>query len=1024
MYVYDQNKQVKVRPDGTTRPIGIAPPIAAPEIEYGVPAWVNIVDGQAATNWTASGGASAPSANDRIAATSITKILYNSGSTGWCCIVPSIPTPLFVDRMQLILSGTETVIAREYHPSAGPSTTVAAIQYDIGTSGLCDIVLTAPILPLLERNSVLFLNGVEYVRVLAVILSPDGTTYSIRCSTTTTVAATQTVAFSASIFTYTTITHANGDSIAKKFISLAQSTAVIGLAIYTPPSPLDISTAGGRPINPANDYLSIQLNGAFAATSLIQVALTMGSPSGFSFSTPSNSLVWTIPVDPAWTYAAAWFEIILPISAAKVVGLNPSLSSIGGLVVGVTETTGFNWGVGDAYLFGTYGPVIQPNSPVGYVYQYRYRDSTTGAHSVPGPQTRYQIFPLRESVIITTVAASGLFAFVDTADIYRAGGLITPPAATTTLYVGSTSNGGSLTDTIPDDAVLALDQPPDLTSLQPWPILQLPIKGTASIIGTHLSITGGSAVFDQNMLSNTAININGVEYLTYGQPTDNSNVFLTQSGGLQASTFSIPSPTLAGQTLPYAFGPLEGPFAPVVFALGDPINGGNLYFSNTSDADSASDTNFLEESVPSSDLVSGNVWNGLVFVGTEDDIFCTRYSYLTTLGASTNTSFQWSRVPSPSGIWSRWACCHTPIGVAFLGRDGIYIATDNGAVSITDEKLYGLFPHAGQAATPIVQGATVTVFPVDMTRPQFLRLSYCDEELRFTYSDTQGTFFTLIYQIYKKRWFLDGYADNLSFHYLEELPAVATGGAAATHSQSILALDIQSNQIVRMGGNTDNGALITSLVLIPSLDGGDERSQKLYVDSMTQAGGGAGTITVRPVFNSGQVIPYPDSPVAVSAATIQNQQNMASQGDLSLYRNAGALFIWTGGPAGPNLFAWEVSGFVQPYLSKFFVTQYISLSFPGWKHHRRMYPALISNHPVLLTIKTQDGRTYGPYTIPSTGGQFRILPQMLDQTIKDLAFSYQLDGQGNTFALFPSDFTIETKQWNEDSFISLAVFKA
>lgn len=146
--------------------------------------------------------------------------------------------------------------------------------------------------------------------------------------------------------------------------------------------------------------------------------------------------------------------------------------------------------------------------------------------------------------------------------------------------------------------------------------------------------------------------------------------------------------------------------------------------------------------------------------------------------------------------------------------------------------------------------------------------------------------------------------------------------------------------------------------------------------------------------------------------------------DLVLYRNIAVKVAWTGGPAGPRFYSTESSGFIQPYLSNFFIIQFIPFSFPGWKHLRRMYPALISCGPVLLTIKTQDGRIYGPYTIPSTNGQYKILPQMLDHGIKDLAFSLQLDGQGKSFAFFPQDFTCEVKQWVEETYINLAVFKA
>lgn len=1021
MYVYDQLKQVKVRPDGVTRPIGVAPPLYAPVTEYGIPNSVEIADGQTTTGWTASGGASAPALGTRVTDT-IGQILYNTGSTGWCCIVPSSGNNQYADRMQLTINaggGTaESVVIREYHPSAGANTTVAAIFYDVGTSGMCSLILTSYPAGVVERNSVIALgSGPTYCRVLEVNLSPDGSTYSLRLSTaSTTIAASATVVFNPSLYVYTVNAHSASEAIVRKFIGVT-GTAATGEVQFLAAAAVNASVAGGRPIDPANDYFHITLYFPAGATATsVQVAINFTN-GAFSFTAATDCYLFTIPQGSDNTYDPGYYEVILPLSSAQVLGNVTNLNAVWGVAVQYTGNC-IDMSVADCYLFGTYGPLIQPNSPEGYVYQYRYRDSTTGDHSVPGPQTRYQLYPLREDVIITTVAASGLFGFIDTCDIYREGGLITEPTVTTTLYVGSTSSGGTYTDELSDDTVLALNQPPDLAALQPWPTLGLVINGTCDVVGTSI-IT--ASTLNQAMLNNTVININGVDFLTYGQPPNSSTVQLTQSGGNQIGVpFTISSPTYAGQPLPYAFGPLEGPFAPVVFALGDPINGGLLYYCNPSDADSASDQNTLEVSTPSSNLVSGAVWNGLVFVGDQDTIFCTRYSYLTTLGASTNTSFQWNKVPSPSGIWSRWACCATPLGMAYLGRDGIYIATDSGAVSITDEKLYSLFPHEGQQAIPILEG-TLTVNPVDMTRYNFLRMSYCDGELRFVYPGLGGNFHTLIYQIYKKRWFDNTYNHHLGYHYLEEFPAQANLGSL---SQSILALDVQGNAIVQMGGDTDEGNVITSRVMLPSQDGGDERSQKLYVDAMIQAGG-SGTIGVQAAFNSNQTLtPVGAINIVTSGIVQQFQENLASLAQLALYRNVGALFTWTGGPDGPQLYAYEVSGYIQPYLSQFLVTQFITLSFPGWKHMRRAYPALISVAPVLLTIKTQDGRTYGPYVIPSTNGQFRVLPQMLDQTIKDLAFAFQLDGQGNTFALFPSDFVIETKQWNEDSYISLAVFKS
>jgi hypothetical protein len=372
--------------------------------------------------------------------------------------------------------------------------------------------------------------------------------------------------------------------------------------------------------------------------------------------------------------------------------------------------------------------------------------------------------------------------------------------------------------------------------------------------------------------------------------------------------------------------------------------------------------------------------------------------------------------------------------VAFLGRDGIYVATDGQSVNITDEKLYPMFQHDGAPAIPVVRGGE-TIYPVDMTQPKYLRMSYCDECLRFSYVDTNGTFHTLRYEIYKKRWFLDTYADPVLLNYLVEatsnLPtdgilygwlALAPGQLDYPYglTQEILQL-AKDNGVMLSGGNTDNGMAIASIVLTPSLDGGDERVQKLYVDVMNQADG-VGTVQF--------VLGY-DNATSFSPALLFSPLGVLNQflssistiGGLKVYRNICAKYTWTGGPSGPRLYAWEPSGYLQPYLLQKLTTQFLSLSFPGWKHMRRMYPALASTAPSLFTIVTQDGRTFGPYTIPSTGGQYRILPQMLDQNLKDLAFQFQLDGQGSNVALFSDDWVIETKEWNEDTYIRLAVLK-
>jgi hypothetical protein len=868
----------------------------------------------------------------------------------------------------------------------------------------------------------------EVIRVLEVVPTPDATGYSIRCSTTATHAAGDTVTGQISWLVYTTVNHLAAETITSKFVEINQPAPVAPATSVTGGAHLqaniNASLANNRAIDPANDWLHISVWLQFPQNVMsFQVLVNMDVPFNPSFSSPGNSYIWTIPATDLPGGASTWGEIVLPISSADRTGteLDLTLAQITGMAVQVESSGATEWGFDWWYLFGTYGPTIQPNAPTGYQYGSRNRDVSTGAKSVLSPLTRYALFPLREGVVVTP--QNTLTPGVDTLDIYRFGGTLSQP-----FFVGSVQNAvppaaaNSFTDTLDDATVLKINQPADPTQLQPWPTLDTPWQGEAKVVGTTVIWTKGTQ-FNTSLVSGSIILINGVAFQTYGPPRSSTMLELTQSAGyLATANFSIASPTLAGQALPFAFGPLEGPFAPVIFALGDPKNGGTLYFTNFSDGDSASDINSLELAPPGNDLISGAVWHGMAFAGNRDEIFVVRYSYLTTLGVSPAASgvptYQWNKISAPSGIWSRWACTACPLGIAYLGRDGIYIATDTQAVNISDEKLYGLFPHDGVAAKPLI-GLTNVVYPVDMTKVNYLRLSYCDECLRFSYIDTQLNFNTLIFQIPRKRWLINNFTGGIGASYLTE------GNLSGPLDQEILMLQFANQAIAKEGGNNDNGADINSVVLTPSDDGGDQRAQKLYVDLMMQADG-EGTVNLALSYDNAASF-SPVSSLSVTGGTGQVTQfliNIDSLADLSLHRNVGVKMDWFGGPAGPRIYAVEPTGFVQPYLTSRFVTQFIPFSFPGFKQIRRFYPALISTTDVLFTIQTQDGRTFGPYTIPSTNGQYRNLPMIVDHACKDLSFALQLDGAGSPFAFFPGDFIAEVKEWTEQTYVKLAIFKA
>ncbi len=205
MYIADSAAMYKVNRSGTAHTVGLADPTTPPTTELSTLVFGTEANFQSTVGWTVDGTilTTAPATTHRVDISTVTttKVLYDSGSIGWCSVV--LPaTALSVLGVGAILTVVTAgpvftpIIVHEVY-KASSSVKIASVLYDSGTSGLCTIQPDQPVDELLY-NSVVLLNGTIYSRILSVVDGPNGTR-SFRCNTSGTVSAGQSLAVVGSI---------------------------------------------------------------------------------------------------------------------------------------------------------------------------------------------------------------------------------------------------------------------------------------------------------------------------------------------------------------------------------------------------------------------------------------------------------------------------------------------------------------------------------------------------------------------------------------------------------------------------------------------------------------------------------------------------------------------------------------------------------------------------------------------------------------------------------------------------------
>jgi hypothetical protein len=928
MYVADSSAMYKVTYNGSavsTHKVGVAPPTVGPTVELNTPGIIGQpVSGSIFTAGAVAGGlwtndgvvAGAITNGNRVTGVTVTKILYDSGTSGWCSIVPSSMANLGPGALLNTLTAlnTEYVMIWEVYRASSPGTsnTVATILYESGSTGTC-VVVPSGSTPELKRNSVVRLNGgANYFRVTEVMTGPNNTVLAFRCNTgATTISAGQSFEIVSSFRAYTvtqldTSTTIQSDTLKSTF---TPGATVIGTVTYTPAAALDLTFSGSvafqdldythfsfktadlsqivqiralydvddgtfnknyyyRAITPSDLVTAAKATQTTLSTKAVQTQnriisrgidrlpndsgdfSTIGDSSNFSDKvdlpdSPDHNV--DSPRDQTGTGDSQWSEVRFRRGDCTRVGTDWSKGwqAVNKIRFEVSMQTGGAATLMEFSSWDLFGGASPDIGDIGapYLYRYRYRCSTTGAVSNWSPASRSGLLSLRTANKVTGTVSSA--PEVDLIDFQRWGGLITSWADCGTVLNGS----GILTDNVDDDFTRAtIPDSVDNINYQPWPTAQTPKTGTATTLsGTMVKDSGAN--FNTAWMAGTGIKVNGI-YSTLRRVYSSSLLELEDCVGQGSNlAWEIPEPFVQ-TNLPCLWGPGDGWF----FACGDTTNPGRLYFSNKNNPDSTLDVNYIEATAPSEPLQNGFTFNSRNYVFSSEKLY--------EIVEISSGQFLARETPAGRGLMYRWAFCVGP-KVWFLAKDGIYETVGDIANSISFDQLRPLFPKEGNLGTAVNGFFPPNMITGNITLPGmvtndvsvFFRMCYEDSAIHFFYPDTNTRMRCLNYCLgsltyeatSQTGWYPDvfnpgGSNTGVVFGYAEEgdgIHSFLLGGAEATTAK-----------LYTYGGSDDNGTAINWHFRQACWDAGDRRADKLFADFIVDADPGSGTINVAAGINN------------------------------------------------------------------------------------------------------------------------------------------------------------------------------
>lgn len=606
-----------------------------------------------------------------------------------------------------------------------------------------------------------------------------------------------------------------------------------------------------------------------------------------------------------------------------------------------------------------------------YFYCVRPRNQATGAKGNPSPVSRYGVSPRRQQVAIDITDYVGDTQH-DMWDVFRIGGTVQ-----VWRYIMSTPNlGVGFTSHITDDkfdTTILTNPGLDFDNFQPWPSVDVPFEfvGTATINGTALLLAFTSAGdVPTNILSwlpGTLILVAGTAYTLWNRPTlISGNTYLVRTqenmGFGTTTAVQINEPLIANQHLPYVWGPDANG---TVFAVGDPLRPGTLYYAKANDPDSAPDTFNQELTQPSEPLLGGRVLDGLSYCSSSARWFALYPSF-----ESTTQRYQKVERAIERPLAAPYGICDDGTFIYYWATDGIWKHNGSSGASLTDKALRNLFPHEGVDGED-VSYAGHTIYAPDYRYAAQFRLAYAKGYLYADYKDSTGTPRTLVLDTTKEKpaWVIDEYADPIQVHFLIKGPEDNLTTVPSTGYARLVMGDANGSIWTQQDFTDDGGTVISGAIATFEYNGGDIRANQFWGDAFLDAIPANG-LTVTPIADG--VAAGASTSIAATSARLRSVVKASGIESKAL----GILVEWIedfsygypGTDEVTKLFGWQPMS--QPVPIKVFrwQTQPTSFDFDGYGHIREVLAAYKATAAVTLTITAYDGNSPQNVTLPSTGG--------------------------------------------------------